>query len=91
MQEFLTERFKVFFGGCFAGGIASINWLFINTNIYIAFGFKLLGTIAITACSGLITLLVRDAYKHYKNKYKFLSKSSPSDEEKGGEDESKRA
>lgn len=81
MQEFFTERLKVFLGGCFAGGIASVNWLFINSNVYLAFGVKLMGAIIIALFSGVITLFARDLYKHLKRKYKFFKNDNEKDDE----------
>ena len=82
MHEHLNEKLKVFLGGSIAGGIAGVNLLFINGNIYVGFILKLIGTLILALFSGMITLFARDLYKHLNKKFKIFKNGDEKDDDK---------
>ena len=81
MHEHLNEKLKVFLGGSIAGGIAGVNLLFINGNIYVGFILKLVGTLILALFSGMVTLFARDLYKHLNKKFKIFKNGDQKDDE----------
>lgn len=82
MQEYLTDKLKVFLGGSIAGIGASIKFLFIDGNPYVAFGAKLGGTVIIALFSGMVSLFARDLYKHLNKKFKIFKNADEKDDDK---------